>query len=109
MLSMGVFKMFNPSTFHTNKMELLYEILHFIIIKLRSAAEELGLKVHMDGARVMNAAVAQNKPLSQVVQNVDSVSFCLSKVKYSFIILSHLNQILVLMFYKCNEHVVLEG
>ena len=35
--------------------------------------------VHMDGARVFNAATALNVPVSQVVQPVDSIMFCLSK------------------------------
>lgn len=38
-----------------------------------------GLKVHMDGARVFNAAAALGRPVREVVANVDSVMFCLSK------------------------------
>jgi threonine aldolase len=38
-----------------------------------------GVPVHMDGARVFNAAVAQGKPVAEVVAPVDSVTFCLSK------------------------------
>ncbi len=38
-----------------------------------------GLKVHLDGARVFNAAVALGVPASTLTRNVDSVSFCLSK------------------------------
>jgi len=37
------------------------------------------LKLHMDGARVANAAVAQNETISNLVSNFDSVSICLSK------------------------------
>ena len=39
----------------------------------------LGLKVHLDGARVFNAAVALNVAVSDIAKNVDSVMFCLSK------------------------------
>ncbi|HUX46688.1 MAG TPA: low-specificity L-threonine aldolase [Desulfosporosinus sp.] len=42
-------------------------------------ARERGLQVHMDGARVFNAAIAQNCDVSQLVAPVDSVMFCLSK------------------------------
>jgi threonine aldolase len=37
------------------------------------------IEVHLDGARVFNAAVALGVPVSELVENVDSVSFCLSK------------------------------
>lgn len=37
------------------------------------------LKVHMDGARLFNAAVAQNIPAQEITRHVDSVSICLSK------------------------------
>lgn len=42
-------------------------------------ARERGLQVHMDGARVFNAAIAQNCTVSALVAPVDSVMFCLSK------------------------------
>jgi threonine aldolase len=42
-------------------------------------AHERGLKVHMDGARVFNAATYLGTPVSNVVAKVDSVMFCLSK------------------------------
>lgn len=38
-----------------------------------------GLKVHLDGARVFNAAVATNSSLKRIVRDFDSVAFCLSK------------------------------
>ena len=44
-----------------------------------SIAHEHGLKVHLDGARIFNAAIALNVPASQLAEKVDSVSFCLSK------------------------------
>ena len=42
-------------------------------------AHDLGLPVHMDGARVFNASVALGKPVRQIVAGVDTVMFCLSK------------------------------
>jgi threonine aldolase len=42
-------------------------------------AHALGLKVHLDGARVFNAATALNEPVARMTKNVDSVMFCLSK------------------------------
>jgi len=38
-----------------------------------------GLKVHLDGARIFNAAVALGKSVSIITKNCDSVMFCLSK------------------------------
>ena len=42
-------------------------------------AHELGIPVHLDGARVFNAAVALGKPVAEVTRKFDSVMFCLSK------------------------------
>ncbi|MGD0751304.1 MAG: low-specificity L-threonine aldolase [Anaerolineales bacterium] len=42
-------------------------------------AHSHGLSVHLDGARIFNAAVAQGVPASQLSGPVDSVTFCLSK------------------------------
>jgi len=39
----------------------------------------IGLKVHLDGARVFNAAVALGVSVSEIARDVDSVMFCLSK------------------------------
>lgn len=38
-----------------------------------------GLKVHLDGARIFNAAVALRIPARELTRSVDSVSVCLSK------------------------------
>ncbi|WP_417346300.1 low-specificity L-threonine aldolase [Ferrimonas sp.] len=38
-----------------------------------------GLKIHLDGARVFNAAVKQQLPLSAIAQHFDSLTICLSK------------------------------
>ncbi|KKN07328.1 hypothetical protein LCGC14_1068250 [marine sediment metagenome] len=37
------------------------------------------LKFHLDGARIFNAAVATNQPVTEFTKHVDSVMFCLSK------------------------------
>lgn len=42
-------------------------------------AHEAGLPVHLDGARVFNAAVALGLPVADVTRKYDSVMFCLSK------------------------------
>ena len=42
-------------------------------------AEKHSLKIHLDGARIFNAAVALNIEVSLLVRHVDSVMFCLSK------------------------------
>lgn len=42
-------------------------------------AHEQGLKVHIDGARIFNAAVALGVEVKELVKNADSVMFCLSK------------------------------
>ena len=44
-----------------------------------SAARQHGLEVHVDGARVFNAATALGVPVADVVEGADSVQFCLSK------------------------------
>ena len=43
------------------------------------AARRHGLKLHMDGARVFNAAVTQGVSLRTLTTGFDSISFCLSK------------------------------
>lgn len=46
---------------------------------VREVAREFGLPVHMDGARLFNAATALGEPLAAVTAPVDTVSICLSK------------------------------
>jgi threonine aldolase len=47
--------------------------------EVRKFATENGLAVHLDGARLANAAVALGVSLSDLAASADSVSFCLSK------------------------------
>jgi len=42
-------------------------------------AHSHGLKLHLDGARLFNAAAALGVPASELTRDVDSVTFCLSK------------------------------
>jgi threonine aldolase len=46
---------------------------------LSGVAHDAGFPVHLDGARVFNAAVAQRIDVRQLTAPVDSVMFCLSK------------------------------
>jgi len=46
---------------------------------LASMAHDHGLKIHCDGARLFNAAVALDIPAKKLVEDVDSVQICLSK------------------------------
>lgn len=48
--------------------------------KVRALADSHGLSVHMDGARLMNAAVALGLPPATILQYTDSVTLSLSKV-----------------------------
>ena len=47
--------------------------------RVADVAHDAGAHVHMDGARIFNAAVALEVPPSELVKDVDDVSFCLSK------------------------------
>lgn len=42
-------------------------------------AKNHGLKVHVDGARIFNAAVTLGVDVKKLIHSVDSISFCLSK------------------------------
>jgi threonine aldolase len=46
---------------------------------VREIADRYGLKVHLDGARLFNAAVAQGAEASEIAAWADTVSFCFSK------------------------------
>ncbi|MBI02014.1 MAG: threonine aldolase [Chloroflexi bacterium] len=46
---------------------------------MADAGHEKGLSVHLDGARIFNAAVALDVPVADLTEHVDSVTFCLSK------------------------------
>lgn len=58
----------NGSVIPLDKMKEIYAI-----------ANENGIPVHLDGARVFNASTALGVPVSEVAKYADSVTFCLSK------------------------------
>jgi len=47
--------------------------------RVRALADRHGLVVHLDGARLFNAAVALGVPAAELAAGADSVTFCLSK------------------------------
>src|SRR5438105_1653513 len=50
-----------------------------VIEEICDAAHDAELPVHLDGARIFNAAVALNRPVADITKKCDSVMFCLSK------------------------------
>jgi threonine aldolase len=46
---------------------------------VKKVAEKRGIPVHLDGARIFNAAVALGVPAKDIAAQVDSLTFCLSK------------------------------
>ena len=49
------------------------------MLSVKKLAEERGLLVHLDGARMFNAAVSLGCSAADIAAQVDSVTFCLSK------------------------------
>jgi len=49
------------------------------IKQVAELAHSRGIKLHIDGARIFNAAAALGVPVSELTQHADSVTFCLSK------------------------------
>jgi threonine aldolase len=47
--------------------------------RLHTLANEKGIPVHIDGARIFNAAVALGVPVAHIAGHCDSVGFCVSK------------------------------
>ena len=50
-----------------------------VLNEICDGAHDLGLKVHMDGARIFNASAYLNRPASEIAAKADTVMFCLSK------------------------------
>jgi len=46
---------------------------------VEEAVRDLGLRFHLDGARVLNAAVALDVPAAEIARRFDTVTLCLSK------------------------------
>ena len=49
------------------------------MLEMSDAARKVGLAIHLDGARIFNAAVDQGLQAKELTDMVDSVTFCLSK------------------------------
>lgn len=49
------------------------------LAELHGIARDAGVPLHMDGARIFNAAAGSDTPVEQIASHVDSVQFCLSK------------------------------
>ena len=49
------------------------------LVAIADVAREAGLLLHLDGARLFNAAVATGCPAAELAAPFDSISFCLSK------------------------------
>jgi len=49
------------------------------LARLRASADAKGVPVHIDGARLFNAAVALGVPAAEIARRGDSVGFCVSK------------------------------
>lgn len=49
------------------------------LAQVHALARAYGLPVHLDGARIFNAAVALDVPVTDLTKHVDTVMFCLSK------------------------------
>ena len=49
------------------------------LAQVRRFAEDRGVALHLDGARLFNAAVALGVPAARIAGHADSVQFCLSK------------------------------
>jgi threonine aldolase len=50
-----------------------------VIDEICDGAHDLGVPVHMDGARVFNAAAASGRSVREIAAKVDTLTFCLSK------------------------------
>ena len=62
---------------HNNSGGMVWSIPQMAAVK--AVAERHGVPVHMDGARIFNAAIALGVPAREVAAQADSVTFCLSK------------------------------
>lgn len=49
------------------------------VVAIAAAAYDVGIAVHLDGARLLNAAIASKTPVSELAAPATSLSICLSK------------------------------
>ncbi len=77
----------NPNNIHCAKTKLIclentwngHPISLEHIRQVKAVADQHGLKMHIDGARMFNACLALDVTPAQLVENFDSVQFCFSK------------------------------
>ena len=50
-----------------------------VLARMRQVADEHGIRIHLDGARVFNAAVALGVAAEEITRHADTLTFCLSK------------------------------
>ena len=50
-----------------------------LVDQICARAHERGLRVHLDGARIFNAAIALRENVARMTRGFDSIQFCLSK------------------------------
>lgn len=85
-----LFESISPDDFHFSKTKVIAlentqnhcggaVLLPEYVEKVSNFTNKHGLLLHMDGARIFNAAVYLGLNLSTLLENVDSVSICLSK------------------------------
>lgn len=55
--------------------------------ELRNLCNKHGVKIHLDGSRLMNASLACNVGVNELTKHCDSVNFCFSKVNSPYYIL----------------------
>jgi threonine aldolase len=80
-------KLIKPDDFHFARTRLLClenttwgKVLpHGYLAQARALADRRGLGLHLDGARIFNAAVASGSSAAEIASPFDSVSLCLSK------------------------------
>ena len=49
------------------------------VVAIAGTCRELGLRLHLDGARLFNASVALGVPAAEIARHADTVTICLSK------------------------------
>jgi threonine aldolase len=52
---------------------------HTQLLAVVETGRELGLRLHLDGARLLNASVASGVPTAELARHFDTVTLCLSK------------------------------
>ena len=80
-------KLIKPDDYHFARTRLLCledttwgKVLpHPYLAEARALADRCGLGLHLDGARIFNAAVASGRSAAEIAASFDSISICLSK------------------------------